>query len=109
MGKIMASTYSAAAAACTCHPDDKRNMPCQQLYAFTQCREAYAASLVRKKGMSDVVDWIRWFVKNVSDPEDFRWKAMTAAADRIEELEDEVYWLKDDLEKAQMELRDERS
>lgn len=34
----------------------------------------------------ETVAWIRWFVANVQDPDDFRWLAMKEAADHIENL-----------------------
>lgn len=39
-----------------------------------------------KIGDSDIVDWIDWFLRQVSDPDDFRWKAMRVAADEVKKL-----------------------
>jgi hypothetical protein len=33
-----------------------------------------------------LTEWLRWFVRNVQDPTDFRWTRMSEAADTIESL-----------------------
>lgn len=32
---------------CTCNPDDRGSMPCQERFAYAECRAAYGMGLVR--------------------------------------------------------------
>lgn len=43
---------------------------------------------------TDIVQWIRWFLRNTTSEYDFRWEKMKEAADEIERLRLEIDRLK---------------
>lgn len=92
--ELVGNTYSGNWAEAKCEPcGGEGSVHCSTSYGMSkqcvQCRGSGRAQLAghtAEPKAKELVAWIRWFLRNVNDPDDFRWVKMQEAAGMIESL-----------------------